>query len=192
MRNGFEDSRIAEGTREPGSNPSTAPERESSAISRDDVRDGFADPPARHVISARKLTGYRVRNRAGEDLGSVDEIMIDASSGRVAYAVLSFGGFLGFGDKRFAVPWNALDVDERENELILDADRSSLDGAPGFDKDQWPDMADPSFGADVHKHYGRKPYWEHDVTDAGDYSGDNHQPNRSIEFERTAGYSRRP
>jgi hypothetical protein len=114
--------------------------------------------------------------------------MIDLPSGRVAYVVLSFGGFLGIGDKLFAVPWSALRVDEGEHEFILDVDRKTLENAPGFDKDNWPDMADATFGTSVHQHYGRTPYWEHDVTDAGDYVGDDRQTNRSIEYEPTEGY----
>ena len=64
----------------------------------------------RRVLSASTLQGDRVRNSAGEDLGKVDQIMIDIPSGRVAYVVLSFGGVLGIGNKLFAVPWRALHV----------------------------------------------------------------------------------
>jgi hypothetical protein len=132
--------------------------------------------------------GDRVRNSKGEDLGKIEEIMIDLPTGRVAYAVLSFGGFIGIGDKLFAVPWSALQVDEGKQELVLDIDRKVLESAPGFDKNDWPDMADPSFEASIHAHYGSTPYWRHDITDAGDYVGDNRQTNRSIEYEGTAGY----
>ena len=123
------------------------------------------------VLTASTLTGDRVRNRAGEDLGKVEQIMIDISSGRVAYVVLSFGGFVGIGDELFAVPWDAMRLDEGEHEFILDVDRKTLENAPGFNKDAWPDMADPAFATTVHQHYGKAPYWEHDVTDAGDYVG---------------------
>jgi len=149
------------------------------------------DRRRRRVLSAGTLAGDRVRNSAGEDLGKVEEIMIDLASGRVAYVVLSFGGFLGIGDKLFAVPWSALRIDEGEHQFVLDVDRHTLENAPGFDKDNWPDMADPSFGSSIHKHYGRTPYWEHDVTEAGDYIGDNRQTNRDIEYEPTAGYRER-
>lgn len=113
----------------------------------------------RRVLSASTLSGDRVRNSAGEDLGKIQDIMIDVSSGRVAYAVLSFGGFLGIGDKLFAVPWNALTVDEVNKEIVLDADKQMLENAPGFDKDNWPDFADPNWGSQIHSHYGREPYW---------------------------------
>jgi len=140
------------------------------------------------VLTASTLTGDRVRNGAGEDLGKVEQIMIDISSGRVAYVVLSFGGFLGIGDKLFAVPWDAMRLDQGEHQFILDVDRETLDNAPGFDKNAWPDMADASFATAIHQHYGKAPYWEHDVTDAGNYVGDERQTNRSMEYEPTAGY----
>lgn len=101
-----------------------------------------------------------MRNSAGESLGQVDEIMIDIPSGRVAYAVLSFGGVLHMGNKLFAVPWNALKVDEDQKCFILDVDKRTLESAPGFDKDNWPDMADTTWGTGIFKHYGAMPYWE--------------------------------
>src|SRR5215813_352584 len=73
----------------------------------------------RRVMGATTLAGDRVRNSAGEDLGKIEEIMIDIPTGRVAYAVLSFGGFLGMGNKLFAVPWEALRVNERDHEFVL-------------------------------------------------------------------------
>jgi len=114
----------------------------------------------RRVMSAGTLAGDRVRNAAGEDLGKIEEIMLDVPSGRVAYAVLSFGGFLGMGNKLFAVPWNALTLDEQEHEFILNVDKQVLENAPGFDKDNWPDMADPNWGSQIYSHYGYKPDWE--------------------------------
>ncbi len=120
----------------------------------------------RRVMSAGTLAGDRVRNSAGEDLGKVEEIMLDVPTGRVAYAVLSFGGFLGMGNKLFAIPWQALTLNERDHEFILNVDKKQLESAPGFDKDNWPDMADPNFGKQVYGYYGYKPYW-----DEGDRGG---------------------
>jgi sporulation protein YlmC with PRC-barrel domain len=114
----------------------------------------------RSVLSASTLAGDSVRNAAGEDLGKIDEIMIDIPSGRVAYAVLSFGGFLGMGDKLFAVPWNALKVDEDEKCFILNVDRRTIEQAPGFDKDNWPDMSDTGWGTQITAYYQVEPYWE--------------------------------
>ena len=115
--------------------------------------------PTRRVLSAGTLAGDHVRNRAGDDLGTVEEIMIDLESGQIAYVVLSFGGFLGIGDKLFAVPWESLELNAADHEFILDVDKQTLENAPGFDKDNWPDMADPKWGSEVHAHYGREPYW---------------------------------
>jgi hypothetical protein len=118
------------------------------------------DKRFRRILSAATLAGDSVRNAAGDDLGKIDEIMIDIPSGKVAYAVLSFGGFLGMGDKLFAVPWSALKVDEDEKCFILNVDRQTIENAPGFDKDNWPDMSDQSFGSELSTYYKVEPYWE--------------------------------
>lgn len=113
----------------------------------------------RYVISATTIIGDTVRNAAGEDLGEIEELMIDLDHNRVAYAVVSFGGFLGIGDKFFAVPMGSLALDAPNHEFILDASREMLENAPGFDKDDWPDVADHGWGASIHAHYGQEPYW---------------------------------
>ncbi|HXJ41061.1 MAG TPA: PRC-barrel domain-containing protein [Bryobacteraceae bacterium] len=120
------------------------------------------DPEKRYrrVLAASTLAGDNVQNTAGEDLGKVDELMIDILSGRVAYAVVSFGGVLRMGNKLFAVPWSALTVDEDKKCFILNADKRTLENAPGFDKDNWPDMADTTWSGEVYRHYGATPYWE--------------------------------
>lgn len=122
------------------------------------------DKKYRRVLAASTLEGDKVRNSAGDDLGKVDEIMIDIPSGRIAYAVLSFGGVLRMGNKLFAVPWNSLRVDEDEKCFILDVDKQTLESAPGFDKDNWPDMNDTTWGAKVFSHYGATPYWNEERT----------------------------
>ena len=112
------------------------------------------------VMAAETLTGDPVTNAKGEDLGKVTEIMIDVRRGRVAYAVLSTGGFLGIGDKLFAIPWSALTLDADRRCFILDVERKRLESAPGFDKDHWPSMGDPLWAADIHTYYGVPPYWQ--------------------------------
>ena len=196
--NQFEDSRIAGGTLNTGAQKVTGNAHEvpveSDAISRNDTRDGVETAPAhnpdntRPVLAASTITGDRVRNSAGEDLGKIEEVMLDIPSGRIAYAVLSFGGFLGIGDKLFAVPWKALQIDTSEHEFILDVPRQTLETAPGFDKNNWPDMADPEFSGPVHEFYNQAPYWEQDLTDTGDYVGDVTPPDRSTEYEPAEGY----
>src|SRR6478672_336865 len=112
------------------------------------------------VLSSSTICSDHIKNAAGEDLGKIEDLMIDLDSGRIAYAVLSFGGFLKMGNKLFAVPWQALTVDTVKKVLVLNADKSVLERAPGFDKENWPDMADPTFGSSIYKHYGYRPYWE--------------------------------
>lgn len=122
------------------------------------------DKKYRRILAASTLEGDKVRNSAGDDLGKVDEIMIDIPSGKVAYAVLSFGGVLRMGNKLFAVPWNSLRVDEDEKCFILDVDKQTLESAPGFDKDNWPDMNDTTWGSKIFTHYGATPYWSEERT----------------------------
>jgi len=112
------------------------------------------------VLSSSTISSDRVNNAAGDDLGKIEDLMIDVNTGRIAYAVLSFGGFLKVGNKLFAIPWQALHLDAANKQFILDVDKSVLEKAPGFDKDNWPDMADPKFGSNVYRHYGYTPYWE--------------------------------
>lgn len=112
------------------------------------------------ALSASTLTGDKVRNRDGEKLGQLEEIVIDIDSGRVAYAVLASGGFLGHGDKYFAVPWQLLTVDTENHEVVIDVAKETLENAPGFDKDNWPDVNDRNWIMDVYHYYGSDPYWD--------------------------------
>ncbi len=115
----------------------------------------------RHVMSASTLSGDSVVNSRGEDLGKIEEIMIHVPSGKIAYAVLSFGGFLGLGDKLFAIPWEALKLDEDNHRFVLDLDKEKLERAPGFDKDRWPDMADPTWSSEIYRYFGyQEPTWQ--------------------------------
>ena len=118
-----------------------------------------------YVVSAKKsIIGSNVVNQQNEDLGKIEDLVIDTSAGRIAYAVLSFGGFLGLGDKYFAIPCEAFRFDISEKRAVLNVDRRLLDNAPGFDKDNWPNMADTAWGGQVFSHYGYRPYWEEPPT----------------------------
>ena len=112
-----------------------------------------------NVLSADDLAGDIVVNRAGEKLGKIEDFMLDVESGRIRYAVLSFGGVLGIGNKLFAVPPEALAFDAANERLILDVDRQRLENAPGFDRDNWPNFADLTLAKEIYGYYGRKPYW---------------------------------
>ena len=113
------------------------------------------------IVPAKKtVIGSSVVNTKNEDLGKIEDLVLDAGAGRIAYAVLSFGGFLGMGDKYFAIPWNAFRFDLTEKRAVLNVDKKLLESAPGFDKDNWPNMADSTWGTGIYKHYGYAPYWE--------------------------------
>jgi sporulation protein YlmC with PRC-barrel domain len=106
------------------------------------------------VLSASTLVGDKVKNLAGEDLGKIEDIVIDLQSGRVAYGVVSFGASFMRGGKFFAIPWTSLAVDQGDKKIILNVPKETLESAEGFDKDHWPDMADPSFRTRTYGHYG--------------------------------------
>ncbi len=108
------------------------------------------------LLSATSVNGTDVRNRMGDDLGHIKDLMIDTETGMIEYAVLSFGGFLGMGDKLFAVPWNAFTIDTVKEEFVLDVTRERLEEAPGFDKDNWPDHAASEYFQQVNEFYGRR------------------------------------
>ncbi|HEY2019107.1 MAG TPA: PRC-barrel domain-containing protein [Bryobacteraceae bacterium] len=140
--------------------PATPAGAGAAQVPSEDWETGRRGREYRRVLSAGTLKGDGVRNPAGDDLGKIEEIMLDVASGRVAYAVLSFGGFLGIGNKLFAIPWESLTLNEDDHVFILDADKDRLENAPGFDKDNWPDMADRDFGSQIYNYYGVKPYWD--------------------------------
>lgn len=112
------------------------------------------------VMPISTFIGYRVINPVGEDLGKIEDIVVDMESRQIAYAVLSFGGLLGFGDKLFAIPWEALKLSSNEDEFIFHVHREALENAPGFDKYHWPEMADRQWGAGIYDYYGYQPYWK--------------------------------
>jgi sporulation protein YlmC with PRC-barrel domain len=97
------------------------------------------------LMSSSTITGDHVKNTKGEDLGKIEDLMIDTQDGNIQYAVLSFGGVLGMGEKLFAVPFDRLKVDSANKCMILDTDKQRLKDAPGFDKNKWPDFSDQSF-----------------------------------------------
>lgn len=114
--------------------------------------------PGPELMGADTLVGNDVFNRDSEDLGDIKEIMLDMRTGRVSYAVLSFGGFMGMGEKLFAVPWDALKLDTENKRFVLDVNKERLSDVPGFDKSKWPNMADKTWEDSIHSYYGTKPH----------------------------------
>jgi sporulation protein YlmC with PRC-barrel domain len=111
-------------------------------------------------VKASSIIGADVVNPEGENLGDIKEVVIDPNSGKVAYAVVSFGGFLSMGEKLFAIPFSAFAYDADKNEYVLDVSKERLEAAPGFDPDHWPSMSDEQWNRDVYTYYKRSPYWE--------------------------------
>jgi len=111
------------------------------------------------VVKASEVTGVDVENTQGENLGEISEIVLDKLSGEARYVVLSFGGIFT-SDKLFALPWKSISYDEDKDCFILNINKETLKNAPGFDKNHWPNFSDKTWGAEIHRYYGQKPYWE--------------------------------
>jgi sporulation protein YlmC with PRC-barrel domain len=107
----------------------------------------------RNMCRASQIIGEKVVNGEREDLGKIEDVVLDMNDNRIAYAVLSFGGFLGMGDKYFAIPWTAFEHDLDDECFILDIPRDRLQNAPGFPKDRWPDLAMEPFGTEIQEYY---------------------------------------
>ena len=108
----------------------------------------------RRTMSTSSLTGDKVYNTMNEDLGKIEDLMIDVESGRVAYAVLSFGGFLGMGDSYHPLPWGSLTYDTSREGYVVDLTREQLEGAPSYLRDEEPDWNDPVYGQRLTGYYG--------------------------------------
>lgn len=111
---------------------------------------------SRLTLSATSLIGDKVLNYKEEDLGAVKDIMLDTNTGQIAYIVVSYGGFMGMGDKLFAIPFASCSVDEKNKALRVNVSEDVLKSAPGFDKDQWPDFNNPKFNESIETHYRQK------------------------------------
>ena len=108
------------------------------------------------LIASTKVTGTTVYNRAGDKLGSVEDVMIDKISGRAVYAIMSFGGFLGMGDKHHPLPWSVLDYDKKLEGYVVDLDKNLLEKAPSYDDEiTWS----PEYGKKVDQYYKVPTYW---------------------------------
>lgn len=111
-----------------------------------------------HVVKANcEVIGREVKNNNDEHLGKVKELVLEKVSGNVVYVVLHSDGFMGMGGKCFALPWNILHFDDDKNCFRVDINKERLSNAPGFDKDNWPDMADSTFRQSIADFYGIKP-----------------------------------
>jgi sporulation protein YlmC with PRC-barrel domain len=114
--------------------------------------------PGPELMGANTLIGDNVHNVQDEHLGDIKEIMLDMRTGKVAYAVLSFGGVFTIGEKLFAVPWSALKLDTVNKRFVLNVAKDRFKNAPGFDSDNWPNMADQSWIDSIRTYYGTTDY----------------------------------
>ena len=110
-------------------------------------------------IRVSELVGTDIVNDADQDVGEIKDVVLDPKTGRVEYVVVTYGGFLGMGNKLFAVPFEAFkfmaEADDRDDyEAVLNVTKEQLEGDAGFDDDNWPNLADPKFAADVRRRYG--------------------------------------
>jgi sporulation protein YlmC with PRC-barrel domain len=112
-----------------------------------------------HLMKGSTFIGADVENLQGQSLGDIKDIVIDRGSGRIAYAVVSFGGFLGLGEKLFAVPWGAFSQKADKDTFVLAVDKERLKNAPGFDANNWPQMASREWVTGLYTYYNVPPYW---------------------------------
>ncbi len=113
----------------------------------------YANTPVRRLTST-SIVGDKVQNYEGQDLGTIENLMININDGHIEYAVIEFGSVLGMGGKLFAVPFTALTLDPTRQLFMLNKDKEYLKECPGFDKNHWPDTNDHSYYTDVNT------YWE--------------------------------
>jgi PRC-barrel domain len=122
--------------------------------------DATAVPHSAHsLIASDRVEGTPVRRADGSKLGTIERVMIDKQSGSVAYAVFSFGGFLGMGTKHLPIPWARLKYDRTLGGYQLDLTEEELARAPTFAADKEFDWGDRSQEAEIHRYYNVRPYW---------------------------------
>lgn len=111
------------------------------------------------LIGADRVDGTAVYNAAGERLGDIHDVMIDKVSGRVAYAIMSFGGFLGIGEKYHPLPWNVLKYSTEQGGYVVNLSKDQLEGGPSYDEGDDPAWGDRDYEKKLHDYYGLPPYW---------------------------------
>lgn len=105
------------------------------------------------VLKASDLIGMKVEGADGKKLGDIKDMVVDPEDGSIEYVVLDFGGLVGIGDKYFAVPWEAVELSSNNKKLLIGATKKDLKDAPGFDKNQWPDLSDQDQVTTIYEFY---------------------------------------
>ena len=112
--------------------------------------------PNHQLISSEDVEGTNVYDLSGKKIGEIDHLMIDKVSGRVTYAVMSFGGFVGLGHSHYPIPWGALKYDTNLNGYVTGITEQQLKDAPQFSDDSWSNR---NWETQTHSHYNVRPYW---------------------------------
>jgi hypothetical protein len=120
---------------------------------------GDAISETARLIASDKVEGTAVYNRKREHLGTVHNFMVNKVTGQVAYAVMSFGGFLGMGESFHPLPWRALTYDPTQDGYVIDLDKSRLEKAPTYKASDLPNWSDREYGNRIDAYYGLPPYW---------------------------------
>jgi sporulation protein YlmC with PRC-barrel domain len=113
---------------------------------------------AHKTISAGRVEGTDVYNSRGEHLGAVEDIIIDKMSGNVTFALMSFGGFLGIGEKYHPIPWSMLKYDVKQGGYVVPLDRQALEQAPAYDVGELQ-FGDEAWNRRVYDYYKVPPFW---------------------------------
>jgi len=111
------------------------------------------------IVDAEKLIGCKVENLQGESLGKIETLIVDLREGRVTAAILSFGGFLGLGEKLYPVPLGSITFKPEDERCVMDMDKEALKRAPAYSRGEWPDWSDREWIGRVYQHYNATPYW---------------------------------
>jgi hypothetical protein len=106
------------------------------------------------LIGSDKVEGTYVYNHTGDNLGHIERVMIDKRSGKVSYAVMSFGGFLGIGEEHYPLPWDVLAYDVNRDGYVVDLSKEKLEGAPSFSGNAEPEWSNPAYNREIYGHYG--------------------------------------
>lgn len=122
--------------------------------------DASARQPASELSSVLfHLLGEAVVDRDGHALGTIDDLLVDRTSGCIAYAVMVSGGVTGEEERQLVLPWSALHFDPEQRKYVLDTEERQLANAPCIDHDRWPARRPTEWHLSVHRHYGAMPYW---------------------------------
>jgi len=135
--------------------------RATNAVPNVNTASRFDTKTSESTVRVSQLIGLNIQNSEGKSVGEINDLVIDSSTGKVSYAAVTYGGFLGVGDKLFAVPFEAFTVrrnpddpqDSDDYVMVLDVTTQQLEGAQGFDQDHWPSFADKNLVRDLEKRY---------------------------------------